>query len=43
MQRGRTVESLSSADLASRRVADVYTRNLMEASTGFKRIAAQAT
>ena len=43
MQRGRTVEALSSADLASRRVADVYTRNLMEASTGFKRIAARAS
>jgi peptide/nickel transport system ATP-binding protein len=40
MRRGRTVESLSSADLASRRVADEYTRNLMEASAGFKRVAA---
>ena len=37
MQRGRTVESLSSTDLAARRVADDYTRNLMEASTGFRR------
>ena len=42
MQRGRTVESLSAADLAAHRVTDDYTRNLMEASTGFKRIAAQA-
>jgi peptide/nickel transport system ATP-binding protein len=38
MQRGRTVEALSSADLASRRVTDDYTRKLMEASTGFKRV-----
>ena len=43
MRRGRTVESLSSADLASRRVADDYTRHLMEASTGFKRIPAPVT
>ena len=37
MQRGRTVELLSSADLAASRVTDEYTRNLMVASTGFKR------
>jgi len=37
MQRGRTVETLSAADLAARHVADEYTRNLMEASTGFRR------
>ena len=40
MQRGRTVETLSSTDLAARRVADDYTRNLMEASTGFRRASA---
>ncbi len=37
MQRGRTVESLSSTDLAADRVSADYTRNLMEASTGFRR------
>ena len=37
MQRGRTVEMLSSADLAASRVQDDYTRNLMVASTGFRR------
>jgi peptide/nickel transport system ATP-binding protein len=37
MQRGRTVELLSSADLAASRVTDDYTRNLMVASTGFRR------
>ena len=37
MQRGRTVELLSAADLAASRVADEYTRNLMVASTGFRR------
>ena len=37
MQRGRTVEALSAADLSARRVTDEYTRNLMEASTGFRR------
>ena len=37
MQRGRTVELLSSADLAASRVTDDYTRNLMLASTGFRR------
>jgi peptide/nickel transport system ATP-binding protein len=37
MQRGRTVEALSAADLAASRVTDAYTRKLMEASTGFRR------
>ena len=37
MQRGRTVELLSSADLAASQVKDDYTRNLMVASTGFRR------
>ena len=37
MQRGRTVELLSAADLAASRVQDDYTRNLMVASTGFRR------
>ena len=37
MQRGRTIELLSSADLAASRVQDDYTRNLMVASTGFRR------
>jgi peptide/nickel transport system ATP-binding protein len=42
MQRGRTVEMLSSADLAAHRVTDEYTRNLMEASSGFRRASATA-
>ncbi len=37
MQRGQTVELVSSADLAASRVSHPYTRNLMEASTGFRR------
>ena len=37
MQRGRTVELLSAADLAASRVQDDYTRNLMAASSGFRR------
>ena len=37
MQRGRTVESLSAANLAAHRVSNDYTRNLMEASSGFRR------
>ena len=37
MQRGQTVELLSSIDLAANRVSDPYTRTLMEASTGFRR------
>jgi peptide/nickel transport system ATP-binding protein len=37
MQRGKTVELLSSADLAAHRVRDPYTQNLMVASAGFRR------
>jgi peptide/nickel transport system ATP-binding protein len=37
MQRGETVELLTSADLAANRASHDYTRNLMEASTGFRR------
>jgi peptide/nickel transport system ATP-binding protein len=37
MRRGRTVESVSAADLAAHRVVDDYTRSLMEASVGFRR------
>ena len=37
MQRGKTVEMLSSADLAANRVTDPYTLSLMQASFGFKR------
>ena len=37
MQRGQTVELVSSADLAASRVSHPYTRNLMEASAGFRR------
>ncbi len=37
MQRGETIELVSSADLAAHRVAHEYTRSLMEASTGFRR------
>ncbi|MEY4266014.1 MAG: hypothetical protein RIS90_549 [Pseudomonadota bacterium] len=37
MQRGQTVELVASADLAASRVSHPYTRNLMEASTGFRR------
>jgi peptide/nickel transport system ATP-binding protein len=40
MQRGVAVEALSAADLTARRVADEYTRDLMEASTGFRRAVA---
>jgi peptide/nickel transport system ATP-binding protein len=40
MQGGRTVEMLAAADLAARRVAHEYTRNLMEASMGFRRASA---
>ena len=39
MQRGQTVEFLSSADLAAHRVTNEYTLNLMKASSGFKRAA----
>ena len=37
MQRGKTVEQLSSGDLAAMRVKDPYTQNLMVASAGFTR------
>ena len=37
MQRGKTVEMLTSADLAANRVQDPYTQKLMEASAGFRR------
>ena len=37
MQRGRTVELVTSADLAANRVSHEYTRSLMEASKGFRR------
>jgi peptide/nickel transport system ATP-binding protein len=42
MQRGQTVELLSSVDLAAHRVQQDYTRNLMRASAGFSRDAATA-
>ena len=42
MQRGQTVELLSSADLAAHKVQQEYTRNLMRASSGFSRDAATA-
>jgi peptide/nickel transport system ATP-binding protein len=42
MQRGETVELLSSADLAASRVSDPYTKKLMEASSGFRRAPAAA-
>ncbi|HVE49334.1 MAG TPA: ABC transporter ATP-binding protein [Casimicrobiaceae bacterium] len=38
MQRGEAVERLASADLAGHRVTHEYTRRLMEASTGFRRV-----
>ena len=37
MQRGETVELVSSADLAASRVTHDYTRRLMQASIGFRR------
>ncbi len=42
MQRGKTVELLSSTDLAANRVQDPYTLSLMQASVGFKRVAVSA-
>ena len=42
MQRGHTVEFVSASDLAASRVKDEYTRNLMIASTGFRRAVAVA-
>jgi peptide/nickel transport system ATP-binding protein len=40
MQRGETVELLSSANLAANRATHEYTRSLMEASIGFRRTVA---
>ena len=37
MQRGQTVEFLSATDLSAHRVTNDYTRNLMKASSGFRR------
>ena len=37
MQRGQTVELVNAADLAASRVNHLYTRNLMEAPSGFPR------
>jgi peptide/nickel transport system ATP-binding protein len=37
MQRGKTVEMLTSTDLAANRVNDPYTQKLMQASAGFRR------
>ncbi|MBC7446015.1 MAG: ABC transporter ATP-binding protein [Polaromonas sp.] len=37
MQRGRTVEVLDSVDLTAQRVAEPYTRSLMQAASGFRR------
>ena len=37
MQRGQTVELIAASDLAASRVTTDYTRNLMEASSGFRR------
>jgi len=37
MQRGQTVELLTSSDLAASRVKEPYTQNLMQASRGFRR------
>ncbi len=42
MQRGQTVELLSSSDLAAHAVTQDYTRKLMEASSGFNRDTARA-
>ncbi len=41
MQRGATVEQLSSSDLASHKVAQAYTLSLMKASSGFARPASE--
>ena len=43
MQRGETVEMLSSADLAANRVSNPYTQKLMEASGGFRRLPASTS
>jgi peptide/nickel transport system ATP-binding protein len=42
MQRGKTIEMLSSKDLAAHRVQNPYTLSLMQASSGFRREAAGA-
>ena len=42
MQQGQTVELVASSHLAARRVANPYTRSLMEASSGFRRTGASA-
>ena len=39
MQRGQTVEMVAAADLAQHRVTQDYTRRLMQASSGFRRVA----
>jgi peptide/nickel transport system ATP-binding protein len=39
MQRGQTVEMVAAADLTQHRVTQDYTRRLMQASSGFKRVA----
>ena len=39
MQGGRMVEQLAAADLAAQRVSQDYTRQLMQASVGFRRAA----
>ncbi len=38
MQRGQTIERVSAANLAARRVQEEYTRRLMQASSGFVRV-----
>ena len=43
MQRGETVELLSSKDLAAHRVQNAYTLSLMQASGGFRRELGEAT
>ena len=40
MRRGQAVEQLAAADLAAHRVQADYTRSLMQASAGFRRVAA---
>ena len=40
MQRGRMVEMIAAADLAAHRVQADYTRSLMQASLGFRRVVA---
>jgi peptide/nickel transport system ATP-binding protein len=40
MQRGRAVEFVAAAELASQRVVADYTKSLMRASAGFRRTSA---